>query len=221
MKIKGLFAGVMIAATALATQSHAGTIPFLLSGAGLSGSGTITYGPDPVAGDAPNALAITGMSGTFSDSTVGISGATITGIVAIDPVSPPKEAPFPNSFSLLTVTNPPPMDSGISYDNLFYSGVGSPDVCPGYPGFGGFLDIYGVVFALDNGDLVDFFSNGAIPPPPVAVPLNYGAVVMESTDMGTTVIDNVSDGVSAQVPEPGSLLLLGSFLIGAAALRRR
>lgn len=214
MKIKGLFAGAVIAATALATQSHAGTIPFVLGGAGLSGSGSITYGPDPVAGDAPNALAITAMSGTFSDTNIGITG-TITGVVAISPVSPPKGAPFPNSFSYYTVTNPPPPDTAISYDDLFYSGVGSPDVCPGYPLFGGFLDIYGVIFTLSNGYSVDFYSNGGIPG---VVPISYGAVVIDPSD---TVVDNVTGGVSAQVPEPGSLLLLGSFLIGAAALRRR
>lgn len=214
MKVKGLFVGAMIVATALATQSHADTIPFLFSGSGLSGSGTITYGPDPVAGDAPNALAITSMSGTFSDSNVGVTG-TINGVVPISPVSPPNGPPFPNSFSLFTVTNPPPPDAAISYDDLFYSGVGSPDVCPGYPLFGGFLDIYGVIFTLSDGYSVDFYSNGGIPG---VVPISYGAVVIDPTN---TVVDNVTGGVSAQVPEPGSLLLLGSFLIGAAALRRR
>ncbi len=214
MKIKGLVAGALIATVALATQGHAGTVPLKFSGAGLSGSGFLTFGPDPVLGDPSGALAITGITGTFSDSNVGISNATITGIIPIDPVSPPKGAPFPNSFSIFSVTNPPPMDVGISYDNLFYPG-GSPDVCPGYPFSGGFLDIYGVLFTLNNGDTVDFFSNGNDPSLLGAI---YGAVVIDST---STVIDNVAGGVSASVPEPGSLLLLGSFLLGAAALRRR
>lgn len=215
MKIKGLFAGAVAATMVVATQSHATAVGFWAGGSGIVVSGPITYEADPVVGDPANAFAITDVGGGFSDSNVGLGPVRITGVEAISPLDPPQGAPFPNSFSYYTVTNPTPPDTAISYDNLFYPDGASPDVCPGYPLFGGFLDIYGVIFTLSNGDSVDLYSNGGIPG---VVPISYGAVIIDSTD---TVIDNVAGGINASVPEPGSLLLLGSFLVGAAAFRRR
>ena len=170
--------------------------------------------PDTVVGDPTGAYTITNISGTFSDSNIGLGNTAITGLVPIDPVSPPKGSPFPVSLSFFTVVNPPTGDAAISYDNLLYPG-GSPNTCPGYPGLGGYLDIYGVMFTLKNGDVVDFWSNGAIPG---VAPLDYGVAVVNSSD---SVVDFQAGGLSMAVPEPGSLGLLVTGLLGALAWRKR
>ncbi len=130
----------------------------------------------------------------------------------INPVNPPVGAPAPVSLSYLFVTNPPPFDTAISYDNLFYPG-GSPITCADYLLSGGFLDVYGALFTLNNGDVVDLWSNGA----GLDTPLSYGAGVINAAN---TVIDYQSDGVSMGVPEPGSLWLFGSGLLGLLAWRK-
>ena len=226
MRTKYLAAGAMIAALGFGQQASANQIGFRFGGAGVSGSGVLTFDPthpDAISGGDP----ITGISGTFSDANtvVPISNAAITGVFAVNPVVRPP--PFPANFSVLAVTNPPPMDAAISYDNLFYPD-GSPITCDGYLFFGGFLDVYGVMFQLNNGDLVDLFSNGNFSNgnDPATESLIYGAVVMDTSmdaqNSGEpTVIDNVSNGIAAGVPEPSSLWLLGTFLLGAAGWRRR
>ena len=136
MKNQFLAAVVVVAAVTSGPRVLAGVTQFSFSGTGVSGSGFLTYETNTVAGDPAGALAITDISGTFSDANLGLSNVTITGLVPIDPVNPPKGAPFPMSFSSVAVTNPPYPGEGTSYDNLLYPG-GSPMVCPDYPGFGG------------------------------------------------------------------------------------
>ena len=221
MTRKLLAAGAVVAALAFGQQAQAGQIGFTFGGGGISGSGTFTFdptNPDAVSGGYP----ITGASGTFSDSNtvVPISDASITGVYAVNPVD--KGAPFPASLSFLTVTNPPTGDAAISYSDLFYAD-GSPITCPDYPFSGGFLDVYGVMFQLNNGDLVDLFSNGD---DPSLGSLIYGAVVVDMSNAAEnggegTIIDSVSSGIAAGVPEPSSFWLLGAFLLGVPALRKR
>ncbi len=215
MKATLLAAVAVIAALALVPQARAEVAGFKFSGAGTSGSGLFTFTPDTVVGDPAGAYTITGISGTLSDVNIGISNAAITGLVPINPV-PPKGPPFPVSLSLLPVVNPPPFDTAISYDNLLYPG-GSPITCLDYALAGGYLDVYGVLFTLNNGDVVDLWSNGAGP----GMPLSYGDGVISLADTGNTVIDYQSGGVSLSVPEPGSFSLLGVGLLGALAWRRR
>jgi hypothetical protein len=214
MKHKLLAAAAVIAALASGPRAQAGVVTFEFGGAGVGGSGLLTFAPDTVVGDPSGAYTITNISGTFSDSNiVGLSNEAITGLVPINPVSPPQGAPIPVSLSLFPVLNPPPPDTAISYDNLFYPD-GSPITCPGYLGSGGYLDVYGVLFTLKNGYFVDLWSNGAIPG---VAPLDYGVIVVDGS---YKVVDSQSGGVSMAVPEPGSRWLLVTGLLGALAWRR-
>ncbi|MGH7210102.1 MAG: hypothetical protein ACREF1_01380, partial [Acetobacteraceae bacterium] len=174
MTTKLLAASALVAALAFGQQAHAGQIGFTFGGSGVSGSGVLTFDPtdpDAISGGFP----ITNISGTFSDSNtaVPILNASITGVEALT-IGIPQGPPYPNSLSLLPVTNPTPPDVAVSYDNLFYPD-GSPITCGGYPFSGGFLDVFGVMFELNNGDLVDLFSNGDVPS---LGSLIYGAVVV-------------------------------------------
>ena len=212
LKFIGLGAGVMVSALAFGPSARADVVNFSFSGAGTSGSGTLTVTPDTVVGDPTGAYTITNITGTFSDSNTGanISNATITGLVPINSAGSSVGAPAPAVLSYYTVTNPPPHDASISYDNLYYPN-GSPITCANYPASGGFLDVYGVLFKLSNNDVVDFWSNGASS----TSPLNYGVGVMGPNTTGTsadgTVLDFQSGGISA-VPEPGVIWLFGASI---------
>ena len=71
----------LLAMTALAGsatgRAHAATSPIYLSGAGITGTLLITFGP---ATDStyPQTLEITGISGTFSDSDIGVTNAQVS-----------------------------------------------------------------------------------------------------------------------------------------------
>ena len=158
MNQKSLAVAVLIATLAVGLRADAGMVNFGFSGAGVSGSGILTFGADTVANDPIGAYAISGISGSFTDAALNIKNEAITGIVAIAP-GPYQGTPFPASLTVLTTTG---LESSISYDNLFYPG-GSPVTCATYPGAGGFLDIYGVLFTLANGDSVDLWSTGTFP----------------------------------------------------------
>jgi hypothetical protein len=206
---------VIVSAFILVPRAYADPITFHFSGAGTSGSVSLTVAPDTVSGDPGGAYTMTNASGTFSDSNIGISSASITGLAALDPVSPPRGASVPASLSVLQVTNPPQEDAetgGLTYDNLFFPD-GSPADCPDYPFAGGFLDVYGAMFTLDNNDIVDLWSDGEGP----GMPLIYGAGVI---DADSTVIDYQFGGISVAVPEPGFLWLFGAALAGFFAWRR-
>ncbi len=137
--VSTLLAGMIVApAVARADQ-----FVFSFSGGGLSGSGLITVANAAVPG-VPGARQITAITGTFSDTIAGFSGA-ITGL---------------QSTALPSGINPdgtfiPPGDPaagfGFSWDNLFFPAGNSPAVCPPpapgdphppYPFGGGLFDIH-------------------------------------------------------------------------------
>ncbi len=213
MRKKFVVSATLLLAASLPWQANASTFDFSFIGTGVSGTVELTYG---AATDAkyPQAFEVTGISGTFSDSNNGL------GIVnaPIGPLEPIKhDTPdstnllAPHDFSRFAVASGLPHGS-LSYDNLFYRG-GSPQTASAYPLHGGFLDIYGLLFDIGNGRVVDFWSNGD-PSATGSGPI-YGAAVATPA----TSLDYVN-GVSV-TPEPSAVGLLGSGLLGMLVWRRR
>ncbi|MEO6799733.1 MAG: PEP-CTERM sorting domain-containing protein [Rhodanobacter sp.] len=176
--------------------------------------------------DPAGAQHITGASGTFSDAGLGLKNVAIKGLIATSPGMAPPGETLPKSFSWFTAGG-----SSYSYDNLFYAS-GSPLACPPDPDepyvfYGGFLDIFGAMFALDNGDVLALWSDGVTTPgafgPGWPGGLTYGMNVFQKTAGGYTFDASTQGqfaGVKATVPEPGLLWLFGAGVLGLFARRR-
>jgi hypothetical protein len=207
----------LLFAASLPWQANASTFDFTFTGPGVSGSISLTYG---AATDAKNPLAfeVTGISGTFSDSnnSLNIVNAPIGPLVPILIATPDLDNMLaPHDFSRFAVATGLPADSNgfLTYDNLFYPG-GSPPTASDYTVHGGFLDIYGLLFDIGGGTVVDVWSNGDFTGTG-AGPIDYGVAVANSS----TALDYVSGGVTAS-PEPGPMILLGSGLLAMLLWRR-
>ncbi len=190
----------------LSPLAHADTVNFSFTGAGVSGTVALTYGP---ATDAryQQGFEITGISGTFSDSNAGIANASFLGLEPINPATPdPTNLLTPHDFSRFPVASGTDHGS-LSFDNLFYP-AGSPQTATDYPFSGGFLDIYGVLADIGGGKVVNLWSNGIEPGNDF---VDYGLAVATSA----TSLDYVGGGV-AVTPEPGTLCFLGTGLLAGA-----
>lgn len=216
MRKKLVVSATLLLAGSLSLHANASTFDFTFAGAGVSGTVDLTYG---TATDAkyPQAFEVTGISGIFSDSNNGLNIVN----VPIGPLEPikhdtpdPTNLLAPHDFSRFAVaTGLPPVSNGVlTYDNLYYPG-GSPQTASDYPLHGGFVDIYGLLFDIGGGRVVDFWSNGT---PTGTGHIDYGVAVATPA----TALDYVSGGVSV-TPEPATLALFGSGLLGMLVWRRR
>lgn len=216
MKAKHTAVLALAMAVAFASAAMADDINFSFNGGGITVSGTFTVGPSSV----PGAEEITHISGTFSDSNVGVSG-TITGLY--QPVS------YVNTIPGVAFTT-----GGLSYDDLFYPGGSSPADCAGYPFAGGKLDIFGVAFDISGpgGYVGDIWSNGYLPDRNGTMPNAPGyvpnLVYAAGLANATALVDNPNAGPNAPAPpgrygtlttpESGSLILVSIGLLGLLGL---
>jgi len=228
MKTKHLVLLGLVAAVACAPAAFANEMNYAFSfnGSGVTASGTFQVGSQSANSATPPGYEITGISGTFSDTNVGVSGA-ITGLYT------------PVSYVSDTLANPGVAFTagGLSYDDLFYPAGNSPAVCLTlingvpvltYPFSGGYFDIFGVAFNVAGGYTGAFWSNGNVGGGPIV----YAAGLADANGL----VDNPNAGPDSgvppgrfgsftvrlvPVPEPDSLPLFGIGLFGLAALYAR
>ena len=218
MSKKLVVSATLLFAASLPWQANASTFDFSFTGPGVSGMVALTYG---AATDAkyPQAFEVTGISGTFSDSNNGLNIVN-TPIGPLEPIKHDAPEPTnllaPNDFSRFPVAAglPPESNGFVTYDNLFYPG-GSPATASDYTVHGGVLDIYGLLFDIGGGRVVDVWSNGDFSGTGNG-PIDYGVAVATSA----TALDYVGGGVTV-TPEPSTIGLLGAGLLGMLFWGRR
>ncbi|MBV9761931.1 MAG: PEP-CTERM sorting domain-containing protein [Acidobacteriaceae bacterium] len=200
----------LLAVGAAAPVVQADEFSFSFHSGSITTSGVFTTAPTST----PGYDAITGINGTFSDTSAGISGA-ITGLYrpvsyAAPPSGPPASTP-----------------AGISYDDTFYPGANSPNNCADYPFYGGVFDVYGLAFDVSGGYVAALWSDGNMP--------GVGLVYAAGDSQGTTLLNlpnpdgsnqSLPVGVpgsltTSSTPEPASLLLSGLGIGGAMLFLRR
>jgi hypothetical protein len=214
---KLVVSATLLSAALFPWLANASTVNLTFTGPGVSGAVELTYG---LATDAkyPQAFQVTGVTGTFSDSNNGLNIVNAP-IGLLEPIKHDTPEPgnllAPDNFSRFPVAaGLPAMNNGfLTYDNLFWPG-GSPPTASDYPVHGGFLDIYGLMFSIGGGRVVNFWSNGDFSGTGTG-PVDYGIAVATPDE----ALDYIG-GVSVAAPEPTTLGLLGGGLLGMLIWRR-
>jgi hypothetical protein len=215
LTLRNKFLVLCLAAAMTSAVSNADTFTFSFAGGAITSSGTITA--TAVASNTSGVVAadtyeITGITGTFIDTSNGISG-NITGLYSpISYVTP------------VTAAHAATTSGGLSYDDLFFPLGNSPADCPGYPFSGGDFDSLGVAFTVSGGYVGEFFSNGALP--------NAGILTAAADANSTGRLDDPNGGTenspqgvvgsfTATTPEPSTVFLVVAGLTAAGIMRRR
>jgi hypothetical protein len=202
-----------LSAAAFAPEALANVVTFSFNGSGITASGTLTASQSAT----PGVYDITNITGTFSDTNAGVSGA-ITGLY--QPVSYESDTSVGIAFT----------SAGLSYDDTYYPAGNSPPLCYDpvthqltYPFSGGVLDDFGVTFDVAGGYIGEFWSNGDIPGTGVvyAAGLSNATTLLDDPNSGSDTTAPGEYGNFVTAPEPDTLMLLGAGVLGLIAFTTR
>jgi hypothetical protein len=215
--MKKICIAAALAGMAFIGRAEATTVPLHFNGPGVSGSLLLTIGTTTDA-KYSNAFEITGISGTFSDTNAGlhIINAAVGPLQPINFATPePTNLRAPHDFSKFAVASglPPTSGGSVTYDNLYWPG-GAPPTASDFDGAGGVIDIYGLMFSIGGGVVVDLFDNGVSP----TTGVNYGGygVVVANSDKA---LNYVGGGVVTPEPSTWAMMILGFAGLAFAGYR--